>query len=490
MNEIPRTFNILFNKLQYKPEEPVILKLEFIEPDKYRFHKVEIIVHRITNKRNQFAYTTSSVVTIADEISSIEISLTTPKLPTGCYGIRAVNFYDDSEKLIDQFPLKSFWPLLISEEETLKSAEEIETIFNELKKAQDQFQHYPIKAKSISKNKPIFSYNVLVFCVGSFVDTIQYLEGYRIIPIKNELDYRDYYNIVKKYLHTKNGMDLDYKQKFRDIRNSAQPIYVIDFHSIIANDSAQAVLTARIKTEFINIGLAFQNRQKATIFCSFALNEHEYYECFEFHPQYLGNLVGEFSNTLIAEKIERYMPSIENNSWGQFLLRNYANALNEANQLTQIFYLWSILDLIAQKHVLETKDPIYDHHNNVLKKKGKLVTTESSEGRAFKIMSGLGIPELDVTNGIGGRHRLIFESDKDIPSQKNDLKFSLWEFIKLIYKIRNIIAHDGILEFSRLPINSEIDTILRKYKDITFFPMLKIRFNEYILKLIEIELGV
>lgn len=483
------------DKKHYKSGQDQIIYL-LLDEDFPLLDQVSINFYRITNTRNEFTYGSGRKVERVESLK-YNVKIKIPQIPSGYYYISNLSLLDQTGNKINQFSVhrhfqESFF--YISEVAEEKTDEEIIKDVKKLIDGQNAFNNHAIYSKDIDPNQEHLSFNVLVFCIGSLVHTTQYLKGYRIVPLKNQFDYKDFYHVVNNYTRKHYNLEIPYVQKVRDDFNRDKPIYVIEFQNIVANDARQAALAAVVKTEMINTALAFQRRQRASIFSYVTIRlidgELQYQQAFTSFPGYSGNLVSDFSNTGIAKRIEKYLPVIENNDWGQFLLSNYATAMNETNVISQIFYLWTILDLLANKNIPNNSTPIFKSDGTPIKRKGQQITTKGIHGKAYLLLQNSNFPEMILNNSIDSKYRLIFETNKPIQPKAGDLFISLWDFIECTNRIRNIIAHQGVFSFSRLNKGSHVDRLLLNKHNNIVIPMLRERLNEFIVVLINKDLGV
>ncbi len=418
---------------------------------------ININIYSLGTKRNDFVFGFGIKPIIDNNILTISQKMSASMKP-GIYFIRHIkvmygiidskDYKEISLLPKDNFELKFFY--ISDKKDDIKSSTEIKRIIENISLNRHKYRDKIHQTHgSLALDKPNYL-NVHIFALGCLVHSVQELEGITIYPISSKLSYENMNSIVNEHLDKKTKCSLPFREEIERDYGRSSPMFVIEFQKVNALDYNNALQYCRAKSESIFSILAYDKGQKPSLFSYVIINE-ESGECnygFNF-PGYKGNLVSDFSPTGTANRIDKIEPLLENDHWFKFLFKSYTNAINEENSDIKYFRLWAILELIANKEVIDNDIELKDAEKNVIKyQNGDTAKTNTKFGKVYYLIYKCNFSSTTASSQIHGReYHIVLEMSEYKDKSEDGEKLTLWEVLNALYAIRNSVAHEG--EFIR-----------------------------------------
>jgi len=342
-----------------------------------------------------------------------------------------------------------FW---FSEQGVSLSELELTEKINELNHQRGSYSNATTVTSAASIRTKQKKYRVLVYGVGCLLHSTQPMQGYTLHPLKRGFDYNHMLDAVNSYSDPELGIRHIAVEKIQEAFGSSTPLFVIDFHNVIAVDHSDAGQHCSKLSEDIFTVLAYEKGQRPNSFASVIVDQETNQSWHAFHfPGYRGNLVSDFNPSSTSHVLARLLPKIKTSPWVDLIMRIYADAVSEANLFYACFKCWSILELIAKNKVVD--DSIHLLHPNaspVRDNNGNHVTTKNARGKVYFHLISSNIPPLISCNG---SKKVIYETYQDATNDPNfdasTQVVTLWDFVSALYEIRNATAHSGEFNLSK-----------------------------------------
>jgi hypothetical protein len=170
---------------------------------------------------------------------------------------------------------------------------------------------------------------------------------------------------------------------------------------------------------------------------------------FSLHPisdEYRGNIAPPLLNQQ-AVLLERYLPVLENSLRARLDLELYAQALAERNYGFQYFRLWSLLELIAARHVRSDRIEIAGPDGrSILDSAGRRQTTKIASAKVYQYLFA---SKLEIHFQLWKHHdgRQVIMPGTTLLAEDSNIKIlSLWDAVRAVNRIRNFVAHTGYFQ--------------------------------------------
>jgi hypothetical protein len=146
-------------------------------------------------------------------------------------------------------------------------------------------------------------------------------------------------------------------------------------------------------------------------------------------------------NESVDLQIEDLLPKLRSSSWARLLTGNYAEATAELDYGFRYLRFWSLLELIAQKHITSDQQRIVrPDGSQILWPSGQPVATRGARAKVYAHLAAVGAPASNETFADGTQ--VHFEGNQPAPPGSAEI-VPLWEHLGAMYGIRNSIAHTG-----------------------------------------------
>jgi hypothetical protein len=283
-------------------------------------------------------------------------------------------------------------------------------------------------------------YSVHIFCAATLVHAEHHFKGFSIYPLQNALAEESLRRAMNAFTQRRLGITLRRDEALSAAYRQSTPAFVLTLHRVRAVSHDDAVLYALTHAEQIAIILGIERGQKPSAF-GFLTQQGPIVQHAYIYPGYRGNLLAPMLNEFVDLQIENLLPKLRSSSWARLLTGNYTEATAERDHGFQYLRFWSLLELIAAKHVTSDRQNIFRPDGSlVLWPSGQPVFTRGSRAKVYSHLTAIGTPASNETFADGTQ--VHFEGSQPAPAGSAEI-VSLWEHLGAIYAIRNSIAHTG-----------------------------------------------
>jgi len=251
------------------------------------------------------------------------------------------------------------------------------------------------------------------------------LDRFEFFPYDRGLDNQDGLALINEFFerNTTSRLTFDYSDTARQFARQQQPITIVHFPVVVADDHETVQKYCTAQTAFLLNSLSVVRDSAGDPF-EIAVVRIDRPEAAQFSIRrpYRGNLL---TGSLAGEDpqlIQRLMQGAQEEPFGNFLLTLYREAINEVNLDFRLLRLWQVLELVSDAQEYDPSLDLVDENGNPIIVGGKPVKLTSSTAKAYAVM----------------RDFQIFQGD-------------LWESVNVWFGFRSAVAHHGaIANYGRL----------------------------------------
>lgn len=286
-------------------------------------------------------------------------------------------------------------------------------------------------------------FSVYVFCAATLIHGEHHFAGFTIYPLQNALTEEALRNAMNAFTMQQIGIEVMPDAGLSANFKQSSPAYVIAYHRVRATSHDDALIFAQQHADHVNDVLGVERGQKASVFgvLSMRLGRDDDIRVGYYYPGYRGNKIPPMFSGDIENYIERTLPRLQNSAWARLLFSNFADATSEFDPGIQHLRYWSLMELIAKKHIIsETTQIFYPDGSPILSAKGKPVLTRGAQAKVYAHLISLGTFQSSEGDQNGTVH---FEGAQPVNAPPGEEVIRLWEDLGAMYAIRNSVAHTG-----------------------------------------------
>lgn len=290
-------------------------------------------------------------------------------------------------------------------------------------------------------------FRVLIFAVGTLIHANQQLEGYRIVQLQGGMSHQQMLNLANSYVGSLGYSPIAFAAEVEQAFVHGTPSIVVDYADVRAVDQGDAISFCRKHAEDVFLALGRDRGQVPKEFGFIAYDVASNQTHHWFHaPGYRGNLAPGFTPGAVAEAVERMLPRLQNDPFAKLISRTFVEALGEDLEAVRIFRLWTILELVADKHVVRNSTPLANPDGSgILRANGRPETNESQVGRVYSYIRSLGHGPTFATYQDG--ESILEGGDTSSPNYQAGMRFfTPWQLVRAAYAVRNYVAHEGYFD--------------------------------------------
>lgn len=305
-------------------------------------------------------------------------------------------------------------------------------------------------------------FGLIFFCSGGLFHKIHKLDNITISPIESRLSYKSLNESINSFLESLGITGLPYNERYEVEYRNANPLFAIVFHSVNATCKDDAYFHCLNLVNQIFSIVGYHNEFRPSIVANFLIETGEKRYAYHFpFENYKGNLVSFFDPDQIAKSIDKMLPILETKPLAHVVLNDFSQAMNERNDQIRHLRLWAILELFANRLILDDNiELISPNGEKIYYKKDILATTKKTVCKVYQLIfqSKLSkftydcpIPEFEF--------HVIFEMSEPVEPEYGFDKMDLWHAIRCLYSIRNAVAHEGHFDISKVSQDDEYDIL-------------------------------
>lgn len=217
-----------------------------------------------------------------------------------------------------------------------------------------------LRTLSSLSTKEVIQCKVIVFAVGCLIHSRQLLKGYVLHPLRRGFSYQNMLDTTNNFLEEHYQKSIEFDTTTDDQFANSTPLFAIEFTNCTALDADDASQCFGQYAENIYTALAHDRGRRPESYAIVVFGEGWTILKREYHfPSYYGNLAPSFNVSGVANNLERTLPIIEKSPWINLLLRTLYDAKPEENIYFSCLKYWSILEMIAKKHITDNNILLY-----------------------------------------------------------------------------------------------------------------------------------
>jgi len=446
------------NKPSFVPGETIRLTLRFetTVEDLETVSNISVNFYRVDVQRNQFSLGFGSAPTL--EGNTLEVSKALPtNFRYGLYIIQHVTLCRGDEPEESEQEAIAFDPVFFAVRTAVElplSSQEVFGLSNEMGRRRTAYMRQPIKTTKAEENTlSVKQFRVMIFGVGCLLHATQQLEGYSITPLGTGLSHRRMHEIVNTALEGEGTEGLLFSEETEEQFERSTPVFRILYTTVEAIDHNDAIDHCRAHANLLFQILGLDRGQMPREFACVA-SEYESNRRWHLYqmPGYRGNLLSDFNPVSTANRIEQTLPKLQADSFARLLLKTYADATAELDYGFSLLRYWSVLELVADKSIAKDRTPLaHPDGAPILNRKGKPETTNSKHGRVYAhILANDAFKSHGTYTENGSQKSYMVGRDSSDPAYTPTTELiTLWDLIRAVYAIRNLVAHEGQFDLDK-----------------------------------------
>lgn len=348
------------DKLQYDPEDTIIITLNSDQVFNFDQIQVEIFNTCTPNPKSVFSMGTMPVH-VKD--SSFSVSCRIKSFKAGIYEVKHVKLHspkDENHKpeFIDFYGEINYPRILFKVNASLDEAHQsslnlLEFVQN-WEKSHEALFNQGIQLENTSRSN---SFAVFVVINGLKIGNKYRLENYEFIPLPFGLQAYDSLNVTNRFIRdfTRVNFLFEYTEQLDLQTQQNNPICIAHFPKIVCEtiDQAHLFTEKRVNSFLKSMSLIRGAVGEILDFIIVNLSSGEGLRLSKSNS-YIGNqLTGGLSGEK-PESLSMYINSIENNPFYEFLVTLHREALREQSEDYKFLRYWSILEILAESKNYET----------------------------------------------------------------------------------------------------------------------------------------
>lgn len=286
-------------------------------------------------------------------------------------------------------------------------------------------------------------FSVYIFCAATLIHSEHHFAGFTIYPLRNALTEESLRQAMNAFSVPRIGTEVVLDAQLAARFQQSNPAYVIGYHKIRAESHDDAILFAQNHADHLNDILGIERGHKASLFGALSkrwFRENDTKVGYYFSG-YKGNFIGPMFVGQIENYIETNLPKIQSSAWARLLVSKFADATAERDAGIQHLRYWSLLELVAKKHIISDNTAVfYPNGNPIISATGRPVNTRGAQAKVYAHLLSLGARQSSEGNQSGTVH---FEGCQPLTAPAGEEVVRLWEDLGAMYAVRNSVAHTG-----------------------------------------------
>ena len=409
---------------------------------------ISINVQKVDVARNRFVFGAGVIPKLKENAIVAHLKIPENASP-GVYLIDSARLIWGDLNQLEKNQLIKFYPVFFKiqmDGEGLASKEDLSEALDYLSKKRQRFKSSEIRTSLIEKSDTGSKYRVLVFALGSKINSPQQLEGYKIQSLAHGLSHGHLLGLVNSTLKEIQIPPIQYDEKTARRFADSCPGLFVDYCCVAAVNHEDALGHCREHSRRIFDLLGFARGQRPREFFCMALDLEDKSRWFQFDADtYRGNLAADANPVSTSELIEQTLPKIKAGSFIRLLLRTYSIATADDDLNVSLLRYWSVLELVAKRRVRDNEVICDEDGDIIIDLQNKPIRTKKNCPRVYKhviYISPKSCASSEYKNGVN--HTLVVgNSDVFASNEQNVERITYWNLVRAVYAMRNRVAHEG-----------------------------------------------
>lgn len=385
----------------YLKGSKIPLLINYSEGERYQNLQIEVYDTSVRNPSSKLSFGTPPEK-LGD--NKFRTNIDTSHLDHGVFEIKLVrfsNFEDDQNpEQIDFISARDFDRVLfevIVEDQDVTSKDELYKRTLEKEESLEK-EFLMVNDARLSADIPSQQFCVIVYLKGILIGTRIRFKNFEILPTGKGIDDLDQLNFVNDHLkdQTKINIVFKYEQVLQNRAHSLNPVCVMHFPRILANDQENAREYCQSKAEKLISTFSLTRGASGDVFDIVVYNpQTKQARKYAERGHYVGNLLTGGLAGEQSETVEKYITSLESNPFNEFMVGLHKDAKKELSPDFQYVRYWQILEVLAENQDYDPSEPLLDFDGNEMFEGERALQSKGSVNIVFRLLkeNGLGTTE-------------------------------------------------------------------------------------------------
>lgn len=423
--------------LEVGQPQRLVLRLADIEADT---KGLSITIIRIGELRDDWVFGTVAPIKRG---RSIECEITFDALPVGLYQVaEAVPETEGTHQIILSMPPTKRDDLYFVIDDGLFGNVDPKQLAIEIHARRADRAIKPLVTEEAKIGSPR-RFEVIVFFAGVPLDHEQQLKGCIIKPVSVGVGLASLNEAVSNHLSESTGSAISFSPLADSDFRGSNRLFAVHIGNLWALGMQDALPFALEYAANIATLIGIERGEKPEC-CAVFFKDSEGFSIFPISKMYRGNLAPPMFKNDQAELIERYLPALHASPMAKLDLQLYSEAMAERDHGMQFFRHWSILEMIAARHVRSKTIQIRNVDGTIITTvKNQPRTTSGKSEMVYQYLFTSGLPAYSLGWKDNDGREVYMPGTNQAPQGANVKIVSLWNIVRAAYKIRNSVAHSG-----------------------------------------------
>lgn len=410
-------------EISQKKGAKIPLFIEFPEGDKYQNLQIEIFDTSVRNPSSKLSFGARPEKKGDHQFIA---RIDTFHLNPGIYEVKLVRFSSlDNDEIAGQIDFVSgrdYSRVLFEVLDDNQEASSKDEIYKLTHENEEKLEKEFLMVNDVRRdvNMPSQQFCIIVYIKGILVGTRTRFKNFEILPTGKGIDDLDQLNFVNNHLKEQTKIDIvfEYADELKNRAHSLNPVCVMHFPCILANDQKGARDYCKSKADKVISTFSLTRGASGEVFDIVIYNpKTKHASKYAERQHYVGNmltggLAGENSETL-----ETYIKSLEGNPFKDFVVGLHKDAKKELSREFQYVRYWQILEVLAENQDYDPNDPLLDFEGNQVLEDERPLQCKGSVNIVFRLLKETGFGTTEKT----------------------------WENVNVWFALRNAVAHHGAI---------------------------------------------